>query len=80
MKGGFRIGLASDVDYEELIAEIYLEDKLIALLSQDKGFRALRIEFPGCELNQDAITREADLEGFLIAVQEAKTALRKRTQ
>ena len=35
--------VASDVDFEDLIADIGFDDKLVALLTQEDGFENLRI-------------------------------------
>ena len=40
-----KIIVSSDVDYENLIAEIYFDDILIALLQQENGINDIRIEF-----------------------------------
>lgn len=41
-----KMQICSDVDYENLIAEIYLEDKFIALISQENGIGNFMVEFP----------------------------------
>jgi len=40
-----KIIIASDVDYEHLIAEIYCDDEYIALVQQEEGKDKLKIEF-----------------------------------
>ena len=35
--------VGSDVDFEDLVADIGFEDKLVALLTQEDGFQNLRI-------------------------------------
>lgn len=44
-KDRLKIVIASDVDYENLIAEIYLNDEFIALLQQENGVDDLNVEF-----------------------------------
>lgn len=44
-KDQLKIVIASDVDYEELIAEIYCNDEFIALLQQEDGIDDIKIEF-----------------------------------
>jgi hypothetical protein len=39
----FEFNIASDVDFEDLIADIGFEDSLVALLTQEEGFQNLRI-------------------------------------
>ncbi|KAA5931178.1 MULTISPECIES: hypothetical protein [Pantoea] len=44
-KDHLKIVIASDVDYENLIAEIYRDDEFIALLQQEDGINDIKIEF-----------------------------------
>lgn len=44
-KEHLKIVIASDVDYENLIAEIYRDDEFIALLQQEDGISNLKVEF-----------------------------------
>ncbi|MEJ4044312.1 hypothetical protein [Erwinia sp. SLM-02] len=44
-KDQLKIVIASDVDYEELIAEIYCNDEFIALLQQENGIDDIKLEF-----------------------------------
>lgn len=39
----FEYSVASDTDYEDLIADIGFENNLVALLTQEDGFENLRI-------------------------------------
>lgn len=39
----FEFTIASDVDFEDLIADIGFGDNLVALLTQEEGFQNLRI-------------------------------------
>ena len=40
----FRTDIVGDLDYEELIADIYFQDKILAVLTQENGFQNLRIK------------------------------------
>ena len=40
----FDFSIASDVDYEDLIADIGVEDQLFAILSQEEGYDKMRIK------------------------------------
>lgn len=44
-KDHLKIVIASDVDYEKLIAEIYRNDEFIALLQQEDGINDIKVEF-----------------------------------
>jgi len=63
-----KIIISSDVDYEYLIAEIYFDDILIALLQQENGINDIRIEF-----SSDINT--INFDWFQNALNEAKKKL-----
>ena len=63
-----KIIISSDVDYENLIAEIYFDDILIALLQQENGINDIRIEF-----SSDINT--INFDWFQNALNEAKKKL-----
>ncbi|QTO56379.1 hypothetical protein J8I88_17995 (plasmid) [Duffyella gerundensis] len=63
-----KIIVSSDVDYESLIAEIYFDDILIALLQQENGINDIRIEF-----SSDINT--INFDWFQNALNEAKKKL-----
>lgn len=44
-KSKLKVIIASDVDYENLIAEIYFDNEFVALLQQEDGVHNLKIEF-----------------------------------
>ncbi len=47
METDFEFSVASDVDYEDLIADIGFDNKLVVLLTQEEGFENMRIKiFP----------------------------------
>ncbi len=43
MKTKFKIIISSDQEYEELCAEIYYENRFVAILTQEKGFKNLEV-------------------------------------
>jgi hypothetical protein len=43
INGKFRTDIVGDLDYEDLIADIYFEDQIVAVLTQESGFENLRI-------------------------------------
>lgn len=63
-----KIVIASDIDYKNLIAEIYCNDQYVALLQQEDGKEALKVEL-GNGLNT------IDLDWFQHALSEAKERL-----
>lgn len=71
----YRIQVASDTDYEELIAEIYVDERFVALVNQEHGKTDLRVDFPGPEQNQAALLRSVPLGTLLDALAAAKAQL-----
>lgn len=71
----FSVMIASDLDHEKVYAEIYCDEKFVALVSQERGLGSKVLELPGPGLVEDQICREVDLEGFLQAVQVAARKL-----
>jgi hypothetical protein len=70
-----KILIASDVDYGKLIAEMYVDEKFIGLISQEKGVENLLVEFPVANQNEGAISRQIEYEVLLAALLKAKTEL-----
>jgi hypothetical protein len=67
----FHVMIASDLDHERVYAEVYWDEKFVALVSQERGAGKEVLEFPGPGLKEDLICREVDLDGFLQAVELA---------
>lgn len=75
MMNAVKIQVCSDTDFEQLIAEIYIDDKFVALVSQDEGVNNLQIEFPGPGQNESAITRKVDFDVLCHALSKARSEL-----
>lgn len=72
---GYEILIASPPSYESLVAEIYLNGKFVALISQENGDGVFDIEFPGADLQPSELVRKVDWAGFHNAVERACQAL-----
>lgn len=72
----FGVMIASPSDYENLVAEIYYGDYLVALITAEGGLDNLALETPGVDLAQECVARKVDLRGFLQAVEVACQRLR----
>lgn len=72
---GYRIQVCSDVDYEHLIAEIYVGERFVALVSREDPSRDYNVEFPGPDQHEPAITRKVHLSPLLAALAEARSSL-----
>lgn len=69
---GFVIEISSDLDYEEVVANILYEEETVAILSQEKGLENLEIEiFPSVE----AKPWKFSFDDFLNALQLSKKCL-----
>lgn len=75
MAARFSTLIASDPDHEKVYAEIYFGEKFVALISQEAGPESLMLELPGCELDQEQIIRNVNLEGFIVALRSAADRL-----
>jgi hypothetical protein len=73
---GFQIVIASPPDYENLVAEIYYEDKFVVLVSQERALGAFDIETRMTDVQEDQVTRRVELQGFIEAVNRACAKLR----
>lgn len=66
----YRIDIASPVDYEEVVAQIVIDDQDVALINQDNGLDKLLIEF-----NWNEGKKPLDYDVFTEALKDAKAAL-----
>jgi hypothetical protein len=67
--------IASDIDHEKLIAEIYCDGRYVALLSQDEGEDNLNIVFPDRGAQDESLQRSVDFAWFKNALDQAKEKL-----
>ncbi len=68
--------ICSDYRYEEVIAEINIDDKFVAQLNQEAGLDNLVIEFPAADDDEDAVLRKVDLADFEKGLALAKKRIR----
>ena len=68
--------ICSDCNYDNLIAEIYIDDKYIALVSYNDNGNFF-VETPSVKLiNEDLITHKVDYNIFIELLEEAKNSLK----
>lgn len=72
MKGTYEITIGSPLDYNELVAYIWLNGEQIALLQKEEGSENIIIEFL-----DEPIESKIYLDSFLDAINEAKVELLK---
>lgn len=68
----FVVELSSDLDYEEMIAEILYKEETVAIISQELGIQSLKIELVASYDNKPWLFF---LEDFLTVVESAKKQL-----
>lgn len=69
MNNKFRIVMCSDLEKEEMVADVFLENHMIATINQDKGLDNMEIEiFTPDEDNKWTLP----LDDFIEAIQFAK--------
>jgi hypothetical protein len=75
-----KIIIASDVEYECVFAEIYYNDKFIALVSQEEGLDKLKIEFRHDLINYDDVVMKMDIDCLRKAIDLAAKALDRKIE
>jgi hypothetical protein len=70
----YRIDVASLPDFEELVAEIYIDDHFVGLLSQESGPNRTVFELGP---TKDSVPLKVDLAVFEQALAHAKARLKK---
>jgi len=71
----FKVMIASDLDHDRVYAEIYCDDRFVALVSQEQGLESAVLEIPGPGLAEEQICRQVDLDAFIEAVNLARSRL-----
>jgi len=73
MQNEFRIRICSDLDYEEMVADICYENKFVAMITQENGIDKMEIEiFPSEQTSKSWIFQVDD---FLKIIMFAKKRL-----
>lgn len=68
----FRISVGDDDDHEDLTAEIYFDEKYLALVSQENGLEMVQVELQRCP---DSAAWIFSLDSFLEVLEKAKHRL-----
>lgn len=80
MNPSFRIVVASDPDHEELVGELYFDDEIVCILTQEQGLEAMELElFPRRDAKPWAL-RLLDFEEGLAALKRRMFELRREPQ
>ena len=73
----FRVDILGDLEYEDLVADIYFNDEPVAMLSQEKGFDNLEIEIYPCKSRDKWQFKYSEFEKVLQSAKQGLWELRK---
>ncbi len=68
----FRIDIVGDLEYDDLIADIYFDNQFVAMLTQKNGFENMEIEIHPSTTSE---CWQFKLSEFEVAIQHAKKRL-----
>ena len=74
-----KVLIASDMEHEQIFAEIYVDEKFVALVSQEVRGSAMTVEFPGAGMDENLIQRTVELEILKTGLDRAPEELRRET-
>ena len=77
MNPRFRIVVGSDPDHEDLVGEIYFDDEIVAILSQESGIDRMEVEFVPRAGGKPWIFKLVEFEEALAAVKKRLWELRR---
>ena len=73
-----RVQIASDVAHEELVAEMYCDEKFVGLLTHESGNDKLLFVLPDRTTPIDLVADRVPLDWFRTALEEAEEKLIQR--
>ncbi len=77
MLNKFKIIISSDVEYNDLCAEIYFDDQFVGILTQEQGFENLEIEIYPPKSNDHWTFQMSEFERVLQSAKQALWEMRK---
>jgi hypothetical protein len=78
METRYEVIIADDSDHEMVFAEVYCDNRFLAIVSQEDGTDHLKVELPGPNLDESQVVRQVFLADFVVMLDEAaKKLLRK---
>ncbi len=76
----FRVDIVGDLDYEDLIADIYYENQFVAMLTQENGFENLEIEIHPPQNQKSWVFSFAEFDEAIQYAKNRLWELRKRPE
>lgn len=77
MTSKFQILISSDIEYNNLCAEIFFEDQFVGILTQEKGFENLQIEIYPSENQKSWTFKFSEFENILRSAKDALWKMRE---
>lgn len=77
MDSKFKIIMSSDIEYDELCAEIYFEDQFVGIVTQEQGFENLEIEIHPPKNTNFWSFKFSEFEAILKSAKKALWEMRK---
>ena len=78
MTSKFKILISSDIEYNELCAEIYFEDQFVGILTQEKEFENLEIKIHTPRNKEFWVFKFSELEAILKSAKNALWEMRNQ--
>lgn len=77
MDSKFKIIMSSDIEYDDLCAEIYFEEQFVGIITQEEGFENLKIEIHPPQNTKFWNFKFSEFECMLKSAKEALWEMRK---
>jgi len=77
MNPRFRFTVGSEPDYEDLVGDLYFDDHIVCVLTQEAGFEAMQIEIHPPPEGGTWAFHLADFESALSALKQRMWELRR---
>ena len=80
MNRRFRVTVGSEPDYEDLVGDLYFDDQIVCVLTQERGIGAMEIQIHTPHDGTTWAFPLADFEEALAALKERMWQLRRTDQ
>ena len=79
MNPRFRFTVGSEPEYEDLVGDLYFDDRIVCVLTQEGGFEAMQVEIHGPPEGSAWSFPLADFETAIGALKQRMWELRRGT-
>jgi hypothetical protein len=77
MSPRFRFTVGSEPDYEDLVGDLYFDDQIVCVLTQEAGFEAMQIEIHPPHEGRTWTFSLSDFDSALYALKQRMGELRR---